>query len=157
MLLVGSLEPQELDATRIAGRMNERSIAAALGEVGISGPADLLATWMMDRSGLERYADAAPPVTDDQPRIEYASWVRPDELQRTLPALIALRTELPLLAADAATQASIAEAHNRLLLFYQASLNAYAGYRAEWARDMELLMRVEPANPYYRWFVSSSQ
>ncbi|WP_457580606.1 fused MFS/spermidine synthase [Ensifer canadensis] len=157
MLLVGSLEPQELDATRIAGRMKERSIAAALGEVGISSPADLLATWMMDRSGLERYAGSALPVTDDQPRIEYASWVRPDELQRALPALIALRTEPPLVAADPATKTSIAEARNRLLLFYQASLNAYAGYRAEWARDMELLMRVEPANPYYKWFVSSSQ
>lgn len=156
MLLVGSLEPQEIDATRIADRMKQRSIAAALGEVGISSPADLLATWMMERSGLERYANAAP-VTDDQPRIEYASWVRPDELQRTLPALIALRTDLPLHAADAATKTAIAEAQNRLLLFYQASLNAYAGYRAEWARDMELLMRVEPANPYYRWFLASSQ
>ncbi len=137
--------------------MKERSIAAALGEVGISSPADLLATWMMDRTGLERYAGSALPVTDDQPRIEYASWVRPDELQRILPALIALRTELPLVAADPTTKASIAEAHNRLLLFYQASLNAYAGYRAEWARDLELLMQVEPANPYYKWFVSSSQ
>ncbi|MGF6176403.1 fused MFS/spermidine synthase [Ensifer sp. 4252] len=157
MLLVGSRERQEIDATRIANRMKERSIAAALGEVGISSPADLLATWMMDRSGLERYVGSALPVTDDQPRIEYASWVRPDDLQRTLPALIALRTELPLPAADPATKTSIAEAHNRLLLFYQASLNAYAGYRTEWARDMEPLMRAEPANPYYRWFVSSSQ
>lgn len=157
MLLVGSLQPQEIDATRIAERMKERPIAAALGEVGISGPADLLATWMMDRSGLERYAGSALPVTDDQPRIEYASWVRPDELQRTLPALIALRTQAPLLAVDPATKTAIAEAHNRLLLFYQASLNAYAGYRAEWARDMELLMRGEQANPYYGWFVSSSQ
>lgn len=157
MLLIGSLEPQEFDATRIAERMKERPIAAALGEVGISGPADLLATWMMDRSGLERYAGAARPVTDDQPRIEYAGWVRPDELQRTLPAMIALRTDLPLTAADPAIETSIAEARNRLMLFYQASLNAYAGYRAEWARDMELLIRVEPANPYYRWFVSSSR
>ncbi|MNL54357.1 hypothetical protein D3C87_1776850 [compost metagenome] len=133
--------------------MKERPLATALGEVGISSPADLLATWMMDRSGLERYAGDALPVTDDQPRIEYASWARPDELQRTLPALIALRTDLPLVTADPVTKTAIAEAHNRLLLFYQASLNAYAGYRAEWARDMELLMRAEPANPYYKWFV----
>jgi spermidine synthase len=157
MLLVGSLARQDIDATRIAERMKERPLATALGEVGISSPADLLATWMMDRSGLERYAGDALPVTDDQPRIEYASWARPDELQRTLPALIALRTDLPLVTADPVTKTAIAEAHNRLLLFYQASLNAYAGYRAEWARDMEVLMRVEPANPYYKWFVSSSQ
>ncbi|WDZ79501.1 hypothetical protein PWG15_29080 (plasmid) [Ensifer adhaerens] len=67
-------------------------------------------------------------------------------MQPTLPPLVASRSEVPL-----------ADAHNRLMLFYQASLNAYAGYRDEWARDMELLMRVEPDNPYYRWFVSSSE
>lgn len=157
MLLVGSLEPQELDASRIAARLSDPTLAAALGEVGISGPADLIATWMTDRAGLERYVGSALPVTDDQPRIEYASWVRPDELQRTLPALVAVRSKAPIARGDAALEKSVSDAHNRLMLFYQASLNAYASYRDEWARDMELLMRVEPDNPYYRWFVSSSE
>lgn len=157
MLLIGSVEPQEIDAARIAKRLADPTLAEALGEVGIGSAADLLATWMTDRTGLERYAGSALPVTDDQPRIEYASWVRPDELQRTLPNLIALRSKVPLVAADAALEKSVSDAHNRLMLFYQASLNAYAGYRDEWARDMELLMRVEPNNPYYRWFVSSSE
>ncbi len=157
MLLIGSIEPQELDASRIAARIADPTLATALRDVGISGPADLLATWMTDRAGLEHYAGSALPVTDDQPRIEYASWVRPDELQRTLPALVALRSKAPIAGGDAAFDKSVAEAHNRLMLFYQASLNAYAGYRDEWARDMELLMRVEPDNPYYRWFVSSSE
>ncbi|WP_234822873.1 spermidine synthase [Ensifer adhaerens] len=157
MLLIGSIEPQELDASRIAARIADPTLATALRDVGISGPADLLATWMTDRAGLERYAGSTLPVTDDQPRIEYASWVRPDELQRTLPALVALRSKAPIAGGDAAFDKSVAEAHNRLMLFYQASLNAYAGYRDEWARDMELLMRVEPDNPYYRWFVSSSE
>ncbi|WP_244513230.1 MULTISPECIES: fused MFS/spermidine synthase [unclassified Ensifer] len=157
MLLVGSAEPQELDAGRIAERMATPSVAAALSEVGVAGVPDLLATWMTDRAGLEHYAASALPVTDDQPRIEYAGWVRPDELQRTLPALVALRSKPPLVGADKDLEKSVTGAHDRLMLFYQASLNAYAGYRAEWARDMELLMRVEPGNPYYRWFVSSSE
>ncbi|WP_429820160.1 spermidine synthase [Ensifer sp. B1-9] len=157
MLLVGSVEPQELDVGRIASRMADPALVSALGEVGISSVADLLATWMTDRDGLKRYAGEILPVTDDQPRIEYASWVRPDELQRTLPNLVALRSKAPLVGADAALEKPVADAHNRLMLFYQASLNAYAGYRDEWARDMELLMRVEPDNPYYRWFVSSSE
>ncbi|MCY1325184.1 Polyamine aminopropyltransferase [compost metagenome] len=156
-LLVGSVEPQALDVARIAKRMADPSVAAAFREVGIDGAADLLATWMTGRAGLDRYAGSAQPVTDDQPRIEYASWVRPDELQRTLPALVGLRSKAPLVGADAALEKSVADAHNRLMLFYQASLNAYAGYRDEWARDMELLMRVKPDNPYYRWFVSSSE
>ena len=157
MLLVGSVEPQELDVDRIASRMADPGLASALGEVGIGSATDLLATWMTDRDGLRHYAGEILPVTDDQPRIEYASWVRPDELQRTLPNLVALRSKAPLVGADAALEKSVADAHNRLMLFYQASLNAYAGYRDEWARDMELLMRVEPNNPYYRWFVSSSE
>ncbi|WVT76983.1 fused MFS/spermidine synthase (plasmid) [Sinorhizobium chiapasense] len=157
MLLVGSVNPQELDVGRIASRMADPALVSALGEVGIGSAADLLATWMTDRDGLERYAGEILPVTDDQPRIEYASWVRPDELQRTLPNLVALRSKAPLVGADAALEKSVADAHNRLMLFYQASLNAYAGYRDEWARDMELLMRVESDNPYYRWFVSSSE
>lgn len=136
--------------------MADPSVAAAFSEIGIGGAADLLATWMTDRAGLDRYAGPAQPVTDGQQRIEYASWVRPDELQRTLPALVGLRSKAPLVGADAALEKSVADAHNRLMLFYQASLNAYAGYRDEWVRDMELLMRVEPDNPYYRWFVSSS-
>lgn len=156
MLLVGSVEPQALDVAHIAKHMADPSVAAAFSEVGIGGAADLLATWMTDRAGLDRYAGPAQPVTDGQQRIEYASWVRPDELQRTLPALVGLRSKAPLVGADAALEKSVADAHNRLMLFYQASLNAYAGYRDEWVRDMELLMRVEPDNPYYRWFVSSS-
>ncbi|QLL66316.1 spermidine synthase (plasmid) [Sinorhizobium mexicanum] len=157
MLLVGTVEPQKLDAARISARMEQPPVAAALREVGIAGPADLLATWITDRAGLERYAATALPVTDDRPRIEYAAWVRPDELQRTLPALIELRTAPPVLGADSSLAEAIMESQNRLLLFYQASLNAYSGYRAEWARDMELLLRVDPNNPYYLWFVAGSR
>jgi spermidine synthase len=70
MLLVGSEEPIELDATRIAARYNQPEVAAAFREVGIGSPAALLATWVTDRQGLESYAGDAPPVTDDHPRIE---------------------------------------------------------------------------------------
>lgn len=42
----------------------------------------LLATWVSDRNGLQRFAGDAPAVTDDRPRIEYAPWVRPREISR---------------------------------------------------------------------------
>ncbi|MDH5343386.1 MAG: fused MFS/spermidine synthase, partial [Betaproteobacteria bacterium] len=100
MLLVGSLEPVDLDVPRIIERVSQPEVASALREVGISSAAALMATWMTDRAGLEVYAGNVLPVTDDQPRIEYADWVRPDELQRVLPKLIELRTDPPLRRAD---------------------------------------------------------
>ena len=107
---------------------------------------------MTDRAGLEAYAGDARPVTDDQPRIEYADWVRSDELQRVLPHLLGLRTDPPLQGADAAFLKSLALERQRLLVFYQAALNAQAGHRELWARDMKRLLDSDPDNPYYRWF-----
>lgn len=156
MLLIGSLAPQSLDADKIARRFDDPVLAAALAEIGVRGAADLLATWMMDRAGLEHYAGNALAVTDDHPRIEYGTWVRSDEIQRTLPALIAERTELPVKVADPDFEKLVSKSHNQLMLFYQASLNAYAGYRDEWARDMDLLQRTDPKNGYFNWFVAKA-
>jgi spermidine synthase len=152
MLLVGSLEAVELDVPRIRKRFNQPEVAAALREVGIVSPAALLATWVTDRDGLEAYAGDALPVTDDQPRIEYADWVRYDELQRTLPRLIQLRTNPPLRRADDAFVKSVAAERQRLLFFYQATLNGLAGHRALWAQDMLRVLEGDGGNAYYRWF-----
>ena len=96
MLLVGSMDPLPLDARRIADRYAAPAVATALAEVGVGSAAALLATWVTDRDGLARFAGATPAVTDDRPAIEYAAWVRPREILRTLPALLALRTPAPL-------------------------------------------------------------
>jgi len=146
MMLVGSLEPIDLDARRIAARFNEAPVAAALREVGVPSPAALLATFVTDRSGLERYAAAAPSVTDDRPRIEYAAWVRDREILRTLPNLLALRDEPP-----------ASPEQRTLLRFYEAGLLAYAGDREGWAGAMRDVMAADGANPYYRWFTGGRQ
>lgn len=153
MLLVGSPSPLELDAGRIAARMAEPAVADALGEVGVRSPAALLATWVTDRAGLLRYAGDAPAVTDDRPRIEYASWVRRGEFARTLETLLALQTEPPLVHADASTQAAIAAERAVLHRFYLAGLAAYRGDRATWARHLDSVLRIDGGNPYYGWFV----
>jgi spermidine synthase len=152
MLIVGSLEPIDLDVPRINERFNQPEVAAALREVGIASPEALLATWITDRAGLETYAGKALPVTDDKPRIEYADWVREDELQRVLPRLIELRTDPPLRGADDAFLKWMAVERQRLLVFYQAALNAQAGHPELWARDMKRLIESDGENPYYRWF-----
>ncbi len=154
MLLVGSLEPVELDVPRIFERFNQPEVATALREVGIASPEALLATWVMDRAGLGTYAGDAQSVTDDRPRIEYADWVRYDELQRVLPRLMELRTNPPLRNADAAFVKSMATERQRLLFFYQATLNGAEGNQELWARDMRRVLEGDSENAYYRWFGS---
>ena len=151
MLLVGSLEPMELDVQRIAARFNEGGVAGAMRDIGIGSPAALLATWVTDRKGLERYAADAPAVTDDRPRIEYASWVRAKEVTRVLPRLLALHTDAPLRNANPAFLATLAEERQRLLTFYSAVLNAYSGERESWARDLKRVLEQDRNNSYYRW------
>jgi spermidine synthase len=156
-LLVGSLTPIELDAVRIQQRFTRPRVAAALAEGGVSSAAALLATWMTDRAGLERYAGDAPAVTDDRPRIEYGPWVLPDDFVKTLSHLLGVRSEPPLRGADEAFRVQVASAREGLLSFYEAGLAAYEGDRDGWGRSMQRVMATEPDNPYYRWALGSGQ
>jgi spermidine synthase len=156
MLLIGSDAPLRLDVSKISHRFNQPDVASALTEVGVASPATLLATWVTDRAGLERYAGAAPAVTDDRPRIEYSGWSRPGEFQRVLPELLALRTQPPLENADETFRASVAIENERLLAFYAAALNAQRGERELWARNITRVMREDGQNPYYRWFTGGA-
>jgi spermidine synthase len=156
-MLVGSMTPIELDVQDIRAHFAQPGVAAALKEVGIASPAALLAGWITDRAGLAYYAADAPPVTDDQPRIEYASWVRRDAFPGVLGHLLALRTEPPLSGADDAFRAAVAAQGATLQRFYKASLDAYRGDREAWRDDIQSVMRDDPANPYYRWFVGGGQ
>jgi predicted membrane-bound spermidine synthase len=153
MLLIGSLAPIELDAQRITERFNQPATRSALQEVGIASAAALMATWISDRTGLERFAADAPPVTDDQPRIEYAPWVRAGEITRVLPTLLDLHQPPPLLNASPAFINAMSQHQQRLMQFYAASLHAWQGQRDAWARDMAEVLRGDGGNPYYRWFV----
>ncbi|MFJ3366672.1 fused MFS/spermidine synthase [Pseudomonas sp. NPDC086251] len=153
MLLVGSLEPIELDAAKISQRFQQNSVRSTLQDVGIGSAAALLATWVTDRAGLERFAADAQPVTDDQPRIEYAPWVRAKEISRVLPALLDLHIAPALVNADAGFNERMNAHQQRLMQFYRASLHAYDGDRDAWARDIREVMRGDGGNPYYRWFV----
>ena len=157
MLLIGSMEPVNLDVPRIIERFEQPELASALGEVGIPSSEALLATWVTDRAGLEAYAGDALPVADDQPRIEYADWVRSNELQRTLPRLMKFRTNPPLLGADASFVRSVTLERRNLLLFYQATLNGMAGHRELWAQEMTRILGSDGGNAYYRWFGATSQ
>ena len=155
MLLVGSNQPMELDAQRIQARFSQPAVAESLKEVGIGSAEALLATWITDERGLARYASDALPVTDDQPRIEYAAWVRPREITRTLPALLSLHSDAPLENAGAGFKGAVDDKWKQLRLFYDVGLHAYNGNRKAWANDVGEVMREDGDNPYYRWFVGA--
>lgn len=151
-LLIGSMQPIELDVPRIRARFSHPSVSESLSAVGIASPAALLATYVTDRAGLEYYAADALPVTDDRPRIEYANWLRRDEFPQTLAHIMELASDPPLVGADTAMRAQVAQQAAILQTFYHASLDAYAGNRDGWSQAIGQVTQADPDNPYYRWF-----
>jgi spermidine synthase len=143
--------PIELDAARIRRRFAQPEVAAALAEAGVGSAAALVATWVTDRAGLERFAGDAPAVTDDRPRIEYGPWVLPGDFSRTLSHILSVSSEPPLGNAEESFRAEVAAAREGLLSFYEAGLYAYEGDRDRWGQSMQRAMDVEPDNPYYQW------
>lgn len=157
MLLIGSRSPIELDAQQIMSRFSQADVASTLQEVGIETPAALLATWVMGRNELQRYAGNALAVTDDHPRIEYAGWVHPAEIRYVLPELLALRTSAPVHGADAAFLLEIGQQRDNLLGFYAAGIAAYNGNKDLWAQTIVKVLKSDNDNPYYRWALGSDQ
>jgi spermidine synthase len=155
MMLIGSMQPIELDVPRITARFDQPTVAASLREVGIASPAALLATWVTDRAGLEYYAADASPVTDNRPAIEYAAWVRSADFPNVLTHLLALRAEPPLKGADDAIVNAVRAEYATLHTFYDAGLDAYRGNREEWQANIRSVMHDDADNPYYRWFVGN--
>ncbi|MFG0417193.1 fused MFS/spermidine synthase [Pseudomonas sp. zjy_8] len=157
MLLIGSATPMVLDVPRIRQRFEQPQVSTALDQVGVSSVEALLATWVTDRQGLERYAGDAQPVTDDRPRIEYAPWVRPREITRVLPALLALRVAPPLENANPSVLAAVNDEWALLRRFYGLSLLAYNGNRQAWMREARALAPISAENPYMRWFTGGKR
>jgi spermidine synthase len=156
-LLIGSFSPIELNTNEIAKRFAQPNVSTALQAVGIASPAALLATWITDRDGLESYAAGARPVTDNDPRIEYSAWVRPKEITRTLPNLLALRTNPPLIGADDAFRAELVQQQQSLLDFYAAGIAAYNGDREAWSQSMQKVFAIDSNNAYYRWIAGNGK
>jgi len=154
MLLVGSFAPMPLDLETISRRFADPALSGALAEVGITSPAALLATWIADRGSLVTFSGNALPVTDDQPRIEYAPWVRPDAFVPTLIELFALRHDPPVTGGDAAFRAELQRERDLLDAFYQAGVYAYTGDREGWQIQMRKVAAARSGNAYYEWFTS---
>lgn len=156
-MLVGSFQPIELDIPRITARFERPQTRAALSAVGVNSPAALLATWITDRNGLERFAGNVTAVTDDWPAIEYATWVRSGEFARTFTHLKQFRSDPQLRNSDLAFTSDVSAQREELDAFYQLGLSVYSGDRARYARDVSRVMEAAKGNTYYRWFISPKQ
>ncbi|HYD47531.1 MAG TPA: fused MFS/spermidine synthase [Terriglobales bacterium] len=150
-LLVGSRDPLLLDVFSIARRLADPEVQRVLGEVGIASPAALLATYVTDRAGLEKFVAGAPAVTDDEPRLEYAALMRPNEFLRIFQEVFALQQEPPLIGAGEAFGATVRQSRATLHEFYSALWLADLGRPAAMKEKLRSVLAAEGENPYYRF------
>ena len=153
MMVIGSMQPLAMNAEQISTRFAFPAVQAALAEVGISNPSELLATYMMGRDGLKQFAGTAEPVTDNRPRIEVAPWVRPQEIRRILPRLMELARTIPLQNADPRFREAIRAERQELFDFYRLTLASAMKDRERWQQLIRRVVSRDPDNPYYRWFL----
>lgn len=108
---------------------------------------------MTGREGLEKFAAEAEPITDNNPRVEYGRWVRPDEVTRVLPEMLALHTDVPLDGADPMLRSEIQKRQQTLTDFYAAGLAAYEGDHKKWEMAINRVQAEEPENAYYSYVI----
>ena len=82
--------------------------------------------------------------------------MRRGEIQRVLPRLLALATDVPLDPADPLRPTVEAE-RRELHAFYRFSLHALAGEGEEADAALREVLAHDPRNPYYLWVASGPQ
>ena len=156
-LLIGSMQPIELRVAQIQSRFQQEGVAGALGDAGVLTATELLATYVTDRDGLQKYAGDVLPVTDDRPLIEYAASVRKGEFPRVLMRIAELRSDPPLMGADPALKHDVALARQKLWTLYRAGYYAYTGETDRWESMIKRLLPEMRDNPYFRWFITDKR
>jgi len=89
--MVGSDQPLDLSAARFVGRMPSARLQQDLASLALDTPAHMLATLLMGRDAMVRFAGAAPIVSDDRPLVEFTgpkSLNGPDTIPENLRALL---------------------------------------------------------------------
>jgi hypothetical protein len=89
--LVGSDRPLDLSAARFVGRMPSLRLQQDLAALALDTPGHMLATFLMGREAMARFAEGAPIVSDDRPLVEFTgpkSLNAPDTVPVNLRALL---------------------------------------------------------------------
>jgi spermidine synthase len=70
-VLLGSDRPLRLDPERLRAAYENPATRASLASAYFETPEALVATYLLDRNGVERWSSGADLITDDRPRIEF--------------------------------------------------------------------------------------
>lgn len=157
MLLIGSNDPIKLDYERMRSRFEQSKVKQALSEVGITSVSALLATYVTDRRQLLAVSENAAAVTDDNPTIEYSTWTRVNAFEQTLPMLMGLASEPPVVGMPTDANKLFTKEREGLFSFYQAGLAAYARDVEGWQNHAAKAKSIAPDNKYYNWIFGGEQ
>jgi Tfp pilus assembly protein PilF len=91
-VLLGTLEPMQLDLQRIAQGMSRNDIATDLRQISIHSPYDFVDCAVVTEEGLRKFAGDGPLHTDDRPHLEYGVTIKRDWEACWLTVLEAIRT-----------------------------------------------------------------
>jgi spermidine synthase len=70
-VLIGSVEPLRLDVARLEAAWADPRTRQNLEQAYLETPEALLATFLLEREGVERWAGDAPTITDERPLMEF--------------------------------------------------------------------------------------
>jgi len=77
-VLLGTLEPMQLDLKRIGELMNRPALTADLRQISIYSPYDFVDCAVVTEEGLRKLAGGGPLHTDDQPYLEFGVTIKRD-------------------------------------------------------------------------------
>ncbi|WP_281613170.1 fused MFS/spermidine synthase [Flammeovirga sp. SubArs3] len=150
MLVIGSMQPLNIDLEQIRKRLAYPEVKQALDEIGIHNEAQFLSTYVMGRNGLHVFSRNAAPVTDNHPILEYDGWVKKSVITDILPRLLDQQEDLSILPES--LQKEIAYERENLHRFYYAGLASYIGRRDVWSMLLTDLYEHDNSNNYYNWY-----
>ena len=91
-VLLGTLEPMQLDLKRIGELMGRGDIAEDLRQISIYSPYDFVDCSVVTEEGLRKLAGEGPLHTDDRPHLEFGVTIKRDSEACWLAVLDAIRT-----------------------------------------------------------------
>jgi spermidine synthase len=146
LLLLGSRQALPLSTERFGEMTTSPAVASSLAAIGFEDPAVLLGIFFLDRSGLERFARGAEPLSDAQPHVEYylrfgKDPPRPDTSQWLIDP-----------APFSGPRSGEAEvARSALAAFLRGWFLSLAGNRDAAAQSGMEALRKRPDDPYFLW------
>jgi len=156
-LILGSLEPLQIDFARVAQVLARPAIKKDLADIAILDVYDFLDCFVCDEAAIGRMVAAYPINSDERPRLEFSCARRMPWKTRLLQSLAMLTahhspvsacvTNLPQPEANQAEMARHFEASTHIL---RALVGQLAGYPKLRQQEMDLALKCIPGNPHVK-------